>query len=127
MEDKYAIDKSYEFMDSDNSGTTISIQLTHEEVIDFAEAFMDEDYCEVDGSIKDLLDQANADCIAENLFEQWKELDDEGKDLENEERELEDFYDKAWLILGESVLYYVWSPEFKQDCLDYYKRFSESN
>lgn len=114
-EEKYVIEKSYEFKDNDNSKTTIYIQLSHEEAIDLAEMFMEEECCEVDGNIKDMLDQANADCIAQNLFTQWKES-------QSEERLLEEFYDEAWDFLAETVLYYVWSPELIRDCLDYYKQ-----
>lgn len=116
MEEIYAIDKPYEFKDNDGVGIIIPVRLDHEQVMDLAEMFIeDEDCVEVEGSIKDDLDNHCAEYMAQGLYEQWKESGEDG------DKKLSDFYDEAWERLGDEILYYCWPPEFKKDCIDYYK------
>lgn len=116
MKNIYAIDKSYEFKDNDGVGILLPVRLDHDEVMDLAEEFIkDEDCVEVDGRIKDKLDDHYVGYIAQSIYEQWKVSGEEG------ERTVDDFYDEAWERLGSTVLYYCWPPEFKKDCVRYYK------
>ena len=131
MQNKYIINKEYSFPDNDGIETTILIQLTEDEVIEYAVHFIEnEEEYEVDGAIKDLLDEANAQSIAENLFQQWKDGiesvtdDDDIEEIEASPKSLEDFYDDAWEYLGDSVLYYCWCDDFKKDCIGYYRNRS---
>lgn len=74
MSSSYVIDKVYDFYDNDKSSTSVRIQLEHDEVVKLAEAFInDEEYYEVDNFIKDYIDEEYAQCLAHNLYEQWKE------------------------------------------------------
>ena len=76
------------------------MQLDHETVISLVKLFLNnpDDY-EVDGFVKDDLDEFNAKCYAESFFEQWRE------ESEDDFKTIDDFYDAAWEYLGESVLY----------------------
>ena len=119
MSNSYVIDKVYDFYDNDRAVTPLRLQLDHETVISLAKLFLNnpDDY-EVDGFVKDDLDELNAKCYAENFYEQWRE------ESEDDSKTIDDFYDAAWEYLGKSVLYYVWSDELKSDCIEYYRNFS---
>ena len=123
MKNNYIIDKVYVFQDNDGVKTALHVKLGEEETLEYASFFINnEDEYEVDGAIKDALDEANAMSIAESLFEQWKENIEFSEDDEECSKSVEDFYDDAWELLGESVLYYCWCEEFKNDCIRYYQQ-----
>lgn len=123
MKNNYIIDKVYVFQDNDGVKTALHIKLGEADTLEYASFFINnEDEYEVDGAIKDALDEANATSIAESLFEQWKENIDFSEDDEECSKSVEDFYDDAWELLGESVLYYCWCEEFKNDCIRYHQQ-----
>lgn len=125
MKNNYIIDKEYSFPDNDGSKTSLHLKLEEEEVLEYASFFINnEDEYEVDSVIKDALDEANATSIAENLFERWKDSIDSSVDDEDS-KSIEDFYDDAWELLGDSVLYYCWCEEFKNDCIRYYQQYRQ--
>lgn len=69
------IHKVYVFQDNDGVKTALHVKLGEEETLEYASFFINnEDESEVDGAIKDALDEANAMSIAESLFERvdWR-------------------------------------------------------
>lgn len=115
------IDKDYKFIalcDGFTTDVIIHLSLTHDQVMDFGEMFsqlnVDESNEVDDFFIKGLLDETEANFIAQNLLDEWNQ--------EEEERTIDDFYDEAYDSLACNYFGYQWSPELKNDCISYYQK-----
>ena len=126
--EQFVIDKDYEFSAVASGYSTpikLHVQCKHDEVMQLGEYFLDEtsfdnlndNEIDISFRFKDELDETEAENISNNLFEEWNDSHDEDDD---EEKSVDDFYDIAWEYLAE-YYYYTWSPDFKQDCIAYYK------
>lgn len=132
--EELVIDKDYEFSavaDGFITDICLHVQCTHEEVMKLGEYFLDEtsfdqlndNEIDVKFRFKDELDEVEVENIANSLYEDWKDSHDEDyedDEYDDMEKSVDDFYDIAWESLAE-YYYYTWSPDFKQDCIDYYK------
>ena len=123
MDDKIVIDKDYVF-GACGSGCIdegkIHVRCNHDETMMygkyFSENIIENEEIDVRFNIRDQLDEYFAKSLAESLYEQ-RELDD---DEEEDSLTVDDFYDAAYDLLSETYYYYCWSPEFKEDCINYY-------
>lgn len=120
--DEYVIDKVYKFVDNTLGRTDYQVRLTHDNTLMYANQFLEEeDPSEVDGWLKDALDEYNADVYADNLYRAY--LDDRACEDESEDEELtlEDFYEAAWEYIENNIYYYRWPDDLIQDCIEYKK------
>lgn len=113
------VDKDYTFValcDGYTTDVTIHLTLVHDQVMVYGKSFSemsDNDIDEIsDSFIKGILDEREALVIAQSFFEE--------REQDEEEKTIEDFFDKAYDYLGCYYYGYCWSAEFKNDCVAYY-------